>query len=143
MSNHSLLALSDPLMEKGGTPEVGYGRCPRCASTDLHLSRYRNMLERALGSIAQPWRCNICYARFFRPFWFKAEPKRMDLRRRCDRKTGDNGGHKRQSSARSGLLRGREQFLPRFIKRYPALAFLFPARSHVRDVKDPMSFGTK
>jgi hypothetical protein len=125
-------------MQHSGISETRYGRCPRCKSTDLHLSRYRNLLERFCGPVISPWRCNICFARFFRPFWFKAEPRKVDLRKHFDKQPAPP-----EAKSNSASFSASEESLPGFIKRNPALAFLVPTRRHVRHVKHTVPFGTK
>lgn len=82
-----------------------YGRCPKCASKEIQRSRRRNMFERAISSVMLPWRCNVCYARFFRPFWFKAEPRRIDVRRHVEKKSDEKKKEETagRASARLGL----------------------------------------
>jgi hypothetical protein len=41
--------------------------CPKCRSRTIHRSHRKNMAEIALGVALLPWRCSLCYARFFRP----------------------------------------------------------------------------
>lgn len=126
-------------MQKSGLSEARYGRCPRCRSIELHHSRYRNLLERACGPVLSPWRCEICFARFYRPFWFKAEPRKVDLKRHFDKPAAPPADAKANSDSFSAS----EKTLPGFIKRNPVLAFFMPTRRHVRDVKHSVPFGTK
>ena len=125
-------------MQHSGISEARFGRCPRCKSTELHPSRHRNMLERACSRFIAPWRCNLCFARFFRPFWFKAEPRKEDVRKHFDKGPARGG-----PQAKSTSVSTREEPLPGFIKRNPALAFLIPTRGHVRNVKHTVPVGTK
>ncbi len=53
------------MMEHDGITARHYGRCPKCASKELQRSRRKNLLERAISPVLLPWRCNVCYARFF------------------------------------------------------------------------------
>src|SRR5581483_10154231 len=132
-------------MEHDSMTDKHYGRCPKCASKEIQRSRRRNMFERAISSVMLPWRCNVCYARFFRPFWFKAEPDAltcdgMSKRSRTRRKRKKpRGAHRRDW----GSLRWSKQAFPGFIKRNPALAFLVPTRRHVRDVEHTVAFAAK
>jgi hypothetical protein len=141
MSNDSQRRRSTDLMEHNGVTPKYYGRCPKCASKELQRSRRKNVFERLISYVVLPWRCNICYTRFFRPFWFKAEPRQLDVGRQFQNKSSKVV--QSAAPARSGLFGMSEKALPGFIKRNPALAFLIPARSHVRHVKDAMPLGTK
>ena len=134
LSNHSRLGLSHLMMGHDGMANSYYGRCPKCASKQVQRSRRKNFVERAMGPIVLPWRCSICYTRFFRPFWFKAESRRSDIERHFQ---------KTPKRAQAGLLGMSKEALPRFIQRNPALAFLIPTRRHVRHVQHAVSFGTK
>ena len=40
-------------------------RCPRCGSNRLRRSARRSYLERVVGVLSFPWRCEDCYFRFF------------------------------------------------------------------------------
>ena len=141
MGNSFFRGGSKNSMEQVGMEAMYYGRCPKCASKEIQRSRRRNILERAIGPVALPWRCNVCYVRFFRPFWFKAEPRRIDFRRHFAQPVVQTA--QRRRATEPALLRWSEQALPGFIKRNPALAFLIPARSHVRHVEHAVPFGTK
>lgn len=142
MGNHSGHKPSHYLMEHDGITARYYGRCPKCASKEVQRSRRKNFFERIIGAAVLPWRCNICYARFFRPFWFEAEPRRLDIRRHFEKKS-HTPRPRRTEAARANLFGWSEETLPGFIKRNPTLAFLIPTRSHVRHVKHAMPLGTK
>lgn len=129
-------------MKHNGAGEKYYGRCPKCASKEVQRSRRKNFFERALGPIALPWRCSVCYARFFRPFWFKAEPRRMELSRHFQKTTRHNEPPS-DARARTSLFRLSKQTLPGFIQRNPALAFLIPTRRQVGNVQNTVPFSTK
>lgn len=119
-----------------------YGRCPKCASKEIQRSRRKNIVERAIGLLVLPWRCNVCYVRFFRPFWFKAQPRRIEIQRHFG-KPDARVSLKRRVAGQPALLRWSKETLPRFVKRNPAFAFFFPTRRHVRDVEDSVSLTTK
>jgi hypothetical protein len=54
-------------------------RCPKCRSKEIQRSRRKSILDFALGFVLRPWRCTICFTRFYRPRWMKAVPRRVDL----------------------------------------------------------------
>lgn len=59
------------------------GRC-RCGSDRLRRSRRRNTLERALGILLRPWRCDQCDTRCYRAIWVTPQSEQ-------DTKTGKGG----------------------------------------------------
>ena len=46
-------------------------RCPKCGSKEIHRSHRKNIAERAFSFLVLPWRCSICYVRFFRLRWWR------------------------------------------------------------------------
>ncbi len=54
-------------------------RCPKCGSQEIQRSHRKNIVERALSFAILPWRCTVCYVRFFRPSWLKTARHRINL----------------------------------------------------------------
>lgn len=122
-------------------------RCPKCGSKELQRSRRKNILEYAIGFAFRPWRCGVCFVRFFRPRWMKAAPRRVDIAGRFDKKPSDGTTPVKAVPTAPGstdvsLSTGKET-APRFVKRNPMLGFFVPARRKMRDVQDTMSLSAK
>lgn len=54
--------------------------CPKCGSLELGRSHRKNPLEVAASAFVLPWRCRVCYARFFKPRSFQPAPLVADER---------------------------------------------------------------
>ncbi len=61
------------------TGDITLERCPKCGSREIHRSHRKNIAERALSLVFLPWRCDICYVRFFRGRWRKPAPRRSGI----------------------------------------------------------------
>lgn len=118
-------------------------RCPKCGSKEIQRSRRKNLIEVALGFLFLPWRCTVCFIRFYRPRWMKAAPRRVETAKRLDPK---GGARKPSASAAvagaapsgSSLGSGKET-APGVVERNPVLGF-FPAGREMRNVQDAVPF---
>ncbi len=54
--------------------------CSKCGSQDIARSHRRNPLEVALSVVVLPWRCRVCFSRFFRLRSFQAAPMATEER---------------------------------------------------------------
>ena len=114
-------------------------RCPKCGSEEIQRSRRKNLAERALGFAVLPWRCTVCYVRFYRPTW-KSPAKSRVAAQKATAPTKAAYAAARGEEHSLGL---REKILPGFIKRNPMLMFFVPARRKQRHMQHAMPFGAK
>ena len=120
-------------------------RCPKCGSKDIQRSRRKNIVDFALSLLFRPWRCTICFTRFYRPRWLKALPRRNDIVKRFDSKGGSGKGSASAAPAGAGdavsgsSLSASKETAPGIVKRNPVLGF-FPARHEVGNMQDAVPF---
>ena len=114
-------------------------RCPKCGSKDIQRSRRKSIVDFAVGFALRPWRCMICFVRFYRPRWMKAAPRRVELgARRFETKAASAKTSAASASARSSF-HASEETTPGIVKRHPLLGF-FPAGHEVGDMQDSVTF---
>lgn len=98
-------------------------RCPKCGSKEVQRSHRKNIFEFGLGFVFLPWRCTVCYVRFYRPSWMKAAPRQLNLAKQFGAaKTATATTQAARISLRSG-----KKTAPRVVEGNPMLG-LIPAR---------------
>lgn len=110
-------------------------RCPKCGSKEIQRSRRKNILELTFGFLVLPWRCTVCYVRFYRPSWMKGVPRRMNVMKHFD---AAPVAAAQNAEASENLLHPGKKTAPRFVQRDPMLGF-FPARRQMRHMQDAMT----
>ena len=110
-------------------------RCPKCGSKDIQRSRRRSILDFAIGFVFRPWRCTVCFVRFYRPRWMKGAPRHIEVGKPpVSAKTSVTG----MTHAEGSVSPGKET-PPGIVERNPLLGF-FPAGGEVRHVQDSVTF---
>src|SRR5579875_471835 len=118
-----------------------FGGCPKCKSREIQRSHRKNPFEYVIGVAVLPWRCNVCYARFFRPRWAKAVRRRIDVMRQFPM---DRRATAKRKPTRAAISFGvDEKVSPGIIERYPVLGLFIPARRKMRHMEHAVALSAK
>lgn len=121
-------------------------RCPKCGSKEVQRSRRKNILEFMFGFAFLPWRCQLCFNRYYRPSWVKAARRRIDVAKQfqaqanAPKAAAASAGADQPPSQSS--FSSSKQTSPGVVERNPVLGF-FPTGRQMRHVQDAVTFRAK